>query len=532
MPSRLPTIYRVFVAAVVASQAIASIGCAARGSVDKRTMGWVQVETDDLRIRTNIDQDDAVELAKTYQALRSAIAENELPCAFERSNAPMELVIFADEQEIESIGRRYDTAFTTDPPSPFLDAKRQLVISRRDAGSYTQLFATELTYGATYLCLPDAPPWLAEGLASFYSTARVEGDELVIGMPRFVFVEMDNVAPGYDIYDVHSYQAVVTIVPRRLAPEFSEIRRLSDGEFYRRNREYRSPGDLGSWLVNEAGSWLAVHLFQLGAPDLTPRFERYLGELAKGEPHEIAWNTAFRGVDVGARYRKYLKADYNMGRRPISPRPHREPIVSSLSASEAALLWARLFGWPNDERAEEAREYLDFARAVEPDSPAVLLHSAAFARDRGRHSEADRWLARALDVALNDPEVLATAIRWYAGPRLTSTSRLTELTRWGERLEASAETAFQFTELGEYALRVEKDPKTAIRWLNKALALDAGSWRAYALAGSALEELGRTDEAVRAYYTALGLSGDAPATLRRDLRQSLQERIFALEEGS
>ena len=48
------------------------------------TLDWVRVETEDLIIRTDVKPDLAVELARKWQRLRNAIADNELPCAFER----------------------------------------------------------------------------------------------------------------------------------------------------------------------------------------------------------------------------------------------------------------------------------------------------------------------------------------------------------------------------------------------------------------------------------------------------------------
>jgi len=39
--------------------------------------------------------------------VRNAIAENELPCAFERTNVPLEIVLLKDAQDMEDLHRRY-----------------------------------------------------------------------------------------------------------------------------------------------------------------------------------------------------------------------------------------------------------------------------------------------------------------------------------------------------------------------------------------------------------------------------------------
>ncbi len=125
-------------------------------------------------------------------------------------------------------------------------------------------------------------------------------------------------------------------------------------------------------------------------------------------------------------------------------------------------------------------------------------------------------------MAPNDPEVLATAIRWYA-PTEEREARRADLDEWGGRLAESAQTAFHYAELGEYLLSIAEDPEAAFEELNKSLTLDATSWRTYALAGRALEELGRTGPAMRAYQTAIALTEDAPDDSRDMLRLKVKQ---------
>ncbi|MEM7138427.1 MAG: bacterial transcriptional activator domain-containing protein [Myxococcota bacterium] len=486
--------------------------------MDRATIGWIQVDTEDLVIRTNVQPKDAVALAERYQRLRSVIAQSEFPCAFERSNAPAELVIFADQREIESLGRRYDIGFTTRAPSQKIDAKQQLVMSRRGAGSYTQLFVAELTYAAIRLCFPEAAPWFVEGMASFYETARIEGDELVIGMPRYGFVEMDGVEPSGDTYNVHSHHAIVTILPKRRAPKFDELRAMDEDTFYRLRQGKRSPDDFTARTDNYAGAWLAVHMLQLGAPDLSQQFERYLGELSRGEAEDAAWDAAFAEIDVASRYDDYLHGDYNLTRQPIDDVQPQAPTTSPMSQVEASLLWARLFGWRNEEDAAEARAYLDYARGRDPTSVKALLDQAAFESDVG---EGEALLAEALAITPDDPEVLATAVRWYASMGEPSDVMRGDIEGWAERLAGSAQTAFQYAALAEYDLRVAGDAARALKNIDRALVLDATRWRTYALAGEALESLGRTEDAVQAYYTAIRMSGTAPPEARAWMRKRL-----------
>jgi Tfp pilus assembly protein PilF len=161
----------------------------------------------------------------------------------------------------------------------------------------------------------------------------------------------------------------------------------------------------------------------------------------------------------------------------------------------------------------------------DPESPDVMLHLAAYHSDLGEHEEGRRWLERALDAAPEDPQVLATLMLWYAGRENLDEETRAELEGWGEALSRSAQTGFQLTELGGYTLRELGDAKAALQQLHDALVLDATRWLTYALAGEALERLGREEEAIRSYYTAIALTAHEDS----DLRNALKRRIARLK---
>ncbi|MGB5811928.1 MAG: hypothetical protein WBG86_15420, partial [Polyangiales bacterium] len=384
--------------------ALASTGCTGRGGVGASTTGWIRVETDDLLIRTDIDPEDAIELAIEYQRLRTAIGENEFPCAFEHANAPMEFVILKSQDDIDRLGRRNQGGLFVPPPSELLDAKAQLVMSRRVAGSNTQLFVHELTHGAVAMCFPEARPWFHEGMASFYETARIREGELVLGMPAFAFVSMENVEPYHDIYPVVVNGAEIWVLPKRRLPDFDALRRMTADQFYFSGKR-RSVADLQNTTAHYAGSWLAIHLLQFGAPALSARFAAYLAALGRGETDDIAWQSSFGGLNLDPWVEKYLNADYGIATHPIANAEPREPVVGALSSTEVALLWARLYGWQSDTDAEVARAYLDFASETSPESPEVTLHWSAFEAGLGAVDAADARIARALELAPSDPDV-------------------------------------------------------------------------------------------------------------------------------
>jgi tetratricopeptide (TPR) repeat protein len=432
----------------------------------------------------------------------------------------MEFVLLEDTRDMEALAGPSHAGALSNAPSRHLDSRPQLVMALRGVSRATQLFLHELTHAATALCFPGGGPWLHEGLAGFYETARIRSGELVLGVPPYGFVRMDNVEPTYDVYPVYVRGAEVWILPLRLLPEFEDLRAMDADEFYAPSRGH-SIVELQRMTANYAGAWSAVHLLQFGDPSLAGRFSTYLTRLAQGEDDDVAWGQVFAGIDMASRHRTYVEKDYKIGSRPVVLAPVREPSVHPMSQVDTALLWSRLYGWGSEPEAQAAREYFDFAASQEPDDIGLMLHLAAFHVDEGRLEEGERWLERALERPPNDPQVLATAILWVAGTG-EQESRRDELEAWGTALRGSAQTAFHFVELGEYELWVARDPAAALEQLNKSIALDATSWRTYELAGRALEELGRPVPAIRAYYTAIALTAHEPSQLREDLKTRIR----------
>lgn len=485
------------------------------------TMEWVRVETDDLIIRTDVRPQKAVALAKRWQALQDAIAENELPCAFERSNAPFEFVMLKDPADIEDLHRLYTSSFRATPPSDRLHSKTQLVIDYGEATMSRQVFMHNVARAAVALCFPGAPPWLRYGMGAFYRTATIRDGSLLLGMPPFGFVHMDNVEPTGDIYPVRVNATEVWMLPLRLAPDFEHLRSLDRDQFYFRGKR-RSREELRARTAYFAGSWNAVHMLQFGDEVLQARFQDYLTSLHRGEEDDPAWSAAFRGVDVSSHYDRYLRRDYKMMSSQLPPSTTIEPTVHAMSEAEVGLLWARLYGWSDDDDQARATAFVDAAAATDPDSTAVMLHRAAIEYDTVGVDAGEQWLERALQTDPENPTVLATAILWY-GHGSTKDTRRADLHTWGEALARTAQTAFEYREYGRFLAIVADDPAAALEPLNRSLALDATDWRTYAYAGQALADLGRTRDAVRAYQTAIALTAHESSGLRAQLKDRVDE---------
>lgn len=503
---------------VVLALLFAATGCS---QVKTTSMDWVRVETDNLIIRTDVRQDRAVQLAQKWQSLRDAIADDDLQCAFERTNAPIELVLLKDPGAVESLSRAYTSGATLTPPSDRLHTNTQHVIDYRQAARNTQLFAHKLIHSATAICFPGAGPWLHEGVASFYETARVRDGRLILGMPPYGFVEMHDTEPMHEVYMVTANNTEVWMLPLRLAPDFDELRVMDADQFYFYGKR-RSVQEHQATTAHYAGSWNAVHLLQLGDRDLRESFQTYLMKLNQGEEDDDAWEGAFSGVDFTARYKQHLRSEYTMVAREVTLPAPRQPTVHAMSQTDVGLMWARLVGWSNEADREKAEAFVDAAEANAPDSSIVMLHRAALEYDAVGVDAGEAWLERALATDPENPTVLATAILWY-NRKSTREARRGDLDAWAAALAPRAQTAFEFREYGGYLLLVAGDAQGALEPLNRSLMLDATSWTTYVLAGSALAELDRPDQAIQAYQTAVALTGQESAQLRSELKEIIAE---------
>ena len=481
-------------------------------------MDWVQVETANLVIRTDLSRAKAVALATEYQRLRDAIAENEFQCAFGPKTPPLEVVIVSRNGNADLVLGRDHAGTYIGPPSYMLGLHGLAVIRARAAGSDTRVFTHEMAHQLISMCIPEVRPWLGEGVASFYETAKLQGDELLLGIRPYGFTKMPRAADPIQVIEREGTR--VEVLSMHLAPPFNELRRMSPKRFYMLEREH-SREVRRERTAHYAGAWLAVHLLQFSDPELAQSFSEYLGALASGEEDEQAWQGAFAGIDVESLYDRYVLAEHLVGTRQVSVRQYGEPVVKSLSSYDVALLWTRMIGWDTEPSKSSALRYIDHALLEAPQSSAPMLYRAALSQRWSTEAEVVKWLRGARQASPNDPDALAVSLLWYLRRPEILSSEAVKLAEWAARLNSNASTAFHYTELAEFALR-SGNPKEALRLARAALALDATWWTTHLLLGEAYRGLGRQEDAQRAFRTAVSLTAHAPSRSREWLRSQIE----------
>lgn len=474
--------------------------------LDAKTRGWVVVETANLLVRSNVGTDNAVDLAGSYQRVRDAIAEYELPCAFDRLTAPLEVTVFE---------RAEKPGFFRSSQAPLLGLRPQLVLTSEDERDSVRLFTHEMVHQLVAICFPGAPVWFNEGMAGFYETTRLEDDEMTLGYPPYVFMHSDNwrVAP---IYERELDGQKVWVLANVLAPTVGELRAMSRSEFYSTKPEEE--------LAHYAGSWALIHLLRYGEPSFYAPFNRYQHALNAGQDEASAWEASFAELDVAARYQRYLTEDYFGRARSVqTPRPTNLR-ARALSQGEAALLLAELESWEDKRGIRRAESYIALAEKQESTRSDSRLLRAALLFRRGDRPSSLAVLETALAEDPRNPDLLAALLGMYLGPDEPTEATRQRVIAWLQTLFETATSSQHFAVAAAWEMAAHRDPRAALAAVQHAIELDGTNLFAYWVAGDAYVSLGEVREALGAYKAALALS----AHLGDENRQLLEEQIAAV----
>jgi len=474
--------------------------------LDAKTRDWVVVETANLRVRTNVGADKAVDLAGSYQRMRDAIAEYELPCAFDRLTAPLDVTVFV---------RAGKPGFFRSSQAPLLGLQPQLVLSSEDERGSVRLFTHEMAHQLVAVCFPGAPVWFNEGMAGFYETTRLKDDQLTLGYPPYVFMHSEDwrAAP---IYERELDGQKIWVLANALAPTVGELRAMGRSEFYSTKPEEE--------LAHYAGSWALIHLLRYGEPSFYAPFNRYQHALNAGQDEASAWEASFGQLDVAARYQRYLTEDYFARARTVqTPRPTNSE-AHALSQGETALLLAELEPWDDKRGIRRAESYISLAEEQESTRSDARLLRAALLLRLGDRPRSLAVLETALADDRTNPDVLAALLGMHFGPDEPTEATRQRLIVWLQALLKTAASSHHFAVAAAWEIRAHQDPQAALAVARRAIELDGTNLLAYWVAGDAYASLGDLREAFGAYKAALALSGH----LGDENRRLLEEQIAAV----
>jgi hypothetical protein len=324
----------------VVAALVANAGCT-RTIADRGT-GWWRVTSEHVRLSTDLDRERAVTAGWALEDLHRAVLASFPPCDVADRVEPIEVTMIARQDEYAAIARHGDAMFRSSQPG--FVALPSMLVTR--PGTYANgPYVHWLVHRLVAACHPSAPPWVQEGLARYFETLEVEGDELIVGISAF------DIAGGDAITTVfRAGRVIVPRVPVDLVAQPSALAAMAEPDFY------QDPND-----AHAASAWLLVHLLELGpSADLRERFDRYLGDI-DAQPNQLLYfEASFPTSEIEEAALAYVRSSRRERRVPYHPAAHADPPAVPLPAPEAHLLLASIAG-RRSSAAADARAHLALA---------------------------------------------------------------------------------------------------------------------------------------------------------------------------
>ena len=353
---------------------------AARASEASVRQPWVSVRSENFLFVGDASAEDMRQAASRLEQFHAALARL-LPAGHFDPTIPTIVFVFKGEESYrpfkpllggrpEGVAGHFQSGADVNHIAFPLDPRRRDDSLATGLHEYVHLLAKNR--------FRDAPLWLSEGLAEFYSTLAVSGDGTKVTLGKPVASHAQTMRRG-------------ALMP--LAALFSVER---DSPHYTEREPRRS---------FYAQSWALAHYLLEGAPAARrAQFARYLEVLSSGATPDESLAQSFGGeraalegeLKVYAGRSRFLERVTTFEKPLTWARPAR---VMPLGAAEARAFAGDLL--LHMERYEEAESHLRQALALDPDSPPALLAIGVLRLRQNRVEEARRHLARAVEA---DPD--------------------------------------------------------------------------------------------------------------------------------
>jgi hypothetical protein len=448
---------------------------------------WYEVRSRHVTLFTDLDADDADELARAIEVRRRALDDiyrGMLTPGAPPANGNLAVVYLADCDDMYPIsrGRWAGRASRTGDFT-----KRRIAMTCPERSGYPlQTVTHELAHLMSFHFFRSLPTWLEEGLATYLQTLVFDDDEVILGE-----------------YPERNHRARLYLPPVR-------VLRALDGEpFYALDDGYLA-------------AWRLVHLLATGSDSDNARFRHLLRALGDGVPAAQAWDDALgdRSDDqLDREYRRYL----GDGKLDTWVMPYHPPALPALERralgrGEIHDVWLQAiatFAAPADrERHLEAQ--IALAAEHSPDWPGADYWRAVLAVYQRRPLPAieaalRRYVARVPDDVRGASALLAVALGAIPDDGLgpTPPPGLDALTDEMAALQRHSRSAVALDAMAWYFALARK-PGPGEGLARRALALDPGCAGCEDTLALLLSQRGAHAEAVLHQERAVRLLGEAP----------------------
>lgn len=345
---------------VVALVLAATLGGGCVRAVGARGDGWWSIRTAHVHLETDVGRDEGERQARRVEDLHRALVGSFYRCT-EHDADVVEVTVLASDAEHRSL-------FPNAPAVSLGASEGLLAMPRRIVASAAaledvrgrQILAHELAHGLVEACLPDAPIWVHEGLASVFETVVLAREDVaVLGYPS----GRAGATPFFESA-FEREGMIVSVVPRVMLPSATELVHLAPSEFHRPDAHMRDATLEELRAANYVGATELVYLLALGPdPELRARFVAYLERLRVGHDAADAFAQSFAGVDLDAALADFLDhPEHHVHERWLPVSRPVEFASARLSAPEAQLALAEITARAHRGTTREVRAHL--ARAM------------------------------------------------------------------------------------------------------------------------------------------------------------------------
>ena len=360
---------------------------------------WNAVCTPHVDVLTDAGRDVGERVAEQLEDLRTVLSL--AAPALVVGVAPVQVIVFREAElaanyaptwhgQRDQVGGFFQTA-----------PDRRRLLFPYDPSHHPGVAQHEYTHALLDAAMPEAPLWLNEGLAEYFSMFSVSGDRAQAGaalQPHLDWLANHDLMPLSELFAVGESSAAYHEGDRR-------------GTFY-------------------AQSWLLTHMILSGTDDDLGRLERVLTATRDGERFESAFTRVF-GDEASLRVRLHAYLDrprlavrewwLRSALRSREPRVRERVTPAEVLGSLGTALLAR----PTPER-EEAEEHLHEALTLDPHDPGACAGMGWLALQRGQRDAARTWFARALErepVSVPAVRLLASQLLLDASQRASADER-------------------------------------------------------------------------------------------------------------
>lgn len=465
------------------------------------------MDTTHIRLRTDLDPEEAKRLATQWQEHRDALASAAFECATDQEAEPIAVTVFQDADDYNTIAPRDVDAVIEASKSSLAEIPREIVMRmRQDTTVLRQELLHRATHDLSAQCYPQLPPWLNEGLALFYETIELEGRDVIAGGQKYTFVP-ENELPN----ERSRRPKAITVVPESAVPALPVLLAYDFEEFYQYTglldalREREQVLLMGRY----GGAWALTHALQTADISTYARLQQFMVEVRFGERTMTgAWERTMQGVNLRSLYEDWTAIQIRYPTIALAAKRTERPAPASrvMTQAEVARHLASRFDWSTKEGRERALVKVDDALAIDPEDAAAHLLRAAIAQAGGDVAQTAAALSYAIGLEPDNPTILRAQLVFLLddpGSRLSDPRTPDELAK---ALERTGSTALELDAIARYYLSEGDRVMDARYWAARALRRDPTCAPCRVTAGDILEAAGQPNLAVSMYRRALNLA--------------------------